>query len=288
MGEYLMAIVFRANDSNLHCQGVTLVELVITMVIASLATAAIIMAFRSQNVSSLTQEAATMMQQNTMAAMDSMTHELRMAGYDPTGSDTPGFITASSSLIRFTADLNGDGDVNDANEDISYGFKTSSPSDDTDMNGIANDPPGVADLRRDTGGGMMSMAENIEAFNFAYAYDFDGDGILDTSAGGNTIWAFHSGGVWFNLDINDDGFIDATDGPGVGNSGSITGVSTGTSFNINDVRAIKIWILARSNRQDATYNNTNTYVVGRQVITPNDKFYRRLLTTIVTCRNLGL
>lgn len=266
------------------------------MVIASFATAAIIMAFRSQDASSIVQETVTSMQQNTIAAMDIMSQELRMAGYDPTGTGTPGFITASSSLIRFTADLNGDGDVNDANEDISYGFKTSSPSDDDDMNGIANNPPGVADLRRDTGGGMQSMSEGVEAFNFAYAYDSNGDGILDQytlTTGANTgqqrtIWAFHSGGVWYNLDTNKDGSIDAADGPGLGNSGAIAGVDTGTPFNVNDVRAVKIWILARSDRQDAKYNNTNTYVVGRQVITPNDKFYRRLLTTTVSCRNQGL
>lgn len=251
-------------------RGMTLVELMIAMVLSSFAIAAIVMSFRSQDASSLVQEAVTSMQQNNGAAMDIMTKEIRMAGYDPTESGTPAILTATSSSLRFTADLNGDGDTNDTNdtnEDVTYGFTAAN-----DANGDGVADSGAAELGRKTGAGtLQDMAENIQAINFAYAYDSNGDGVLETS-GGNTIWAFNSGGT----DINGDGVIDALDGP------------TGSSFNLSDIRAIKIWILARSDRQDAKYSNTNTYTVGRQVITPNDKFYRRLLTSTVTCRNLGM
>lgn len=248
----------------------------------------------------MVQETVTAMQQNNAAAMNIITKELRMAGYDPTESGIPGFITASPSLINFTTDLNGDGDVLDANENISYGFRitaalsdTPPDDDDPDRNGIAD--AGVADLRRDTGGGMQSMAEGIQAFNFAYAYDANGDGILDqyTIPVGNpnagqqrTIWAFHSGGIWYDLDTNSDGDIDALDD--TNGDGVIEGRNTTTPFNINDVRATRIWILARSNRVDSKHTDSNTYVVGRRVLIPNDKFYRRLLTTTVTCRNMGI
>lgn len=307
-------------------QGMTLVELMIAMVISSFVVAAIVMAFRSQQSSSLVQEAVTAMQQNNAAAMYIMSKELRMAGYDPTESATSppaagynttfaipaatpsviSMITATSSSLRFTADLNGDGDVDDpsgtagadANEDVTYGFRT---ADDANGDGIADS--GLADLRRKTGNGtgsgMLPMAENIHAINFAYAYDADGDGVLDQytlSTGPNTgqlrtIWAYNSGGAtptWFNLDTNGDGAIDETDGPGAGGTGAITGTNTTTAFDINDIRAVKIWILARSTRQDSKYSNTNTYTVGRQVITPNDRYYRRLLTSSVTCRNMGI
>ena len=287
----------------------TLVELMIAMALSSFAIAAIVMAFRSQDASSLLQETMTDMQQNNSSAIYIMAKELRMAGYDPTENGTspptagydltallPGVIpantiamlTATDTTIRFTADLNGDGDVDDPsgtadedpNEDITFGFRT---VDDADGNGIAD--AGVAELRRGTGGGMAAMAENIEAVNFAYAYDANGDGDLETTAG-NTIWAFNSGGTWFNLDSNADGTIDAqddTDGDGVN-----IGVTTGDAFDINDIRAVKVWVLARSDRADTRYTNSNTYVVGRQVITPGDRFYRRLLSTTVTCRNLGM
>ena len=281
-------------------QGMTLIELMIAMVFSSFVIAAIVMAFRSQETSSLVQETVTAMQQNNAAAMNIMTRELRMAGYDLTESGIPGFTTASSSLINFTADLNDDGDVSDTNENISYGFKiTADPSDtfpdddDSDRNGIAN--AGVADLRRDTGGGMQSMAEGIQAFNFAYAYDANGDGILDqyTIPVGNpnagqqrTIWAFDSGGIWYDLDTNSDGDLDALDD--TNGDGVIDGRNTTTTSSVSDVRAVRIWILARSNRKDSKLTDTNTYVVGRRVLIPNDRFYRRLLTTTVTCRNMGL
>lgn len=274
-----------------HQQGITLVELMLAMALSGFAIAAIVMAFRSQNASSLIQETVTDMQQNNSAAMDIMTRELRMAGYDPTESTLPAIIAATSSTFHFTADLTRNGVVTDANENVAYGFKA---TDDTDGNGVAD--AGIANLGRNTGGGFMEMAENIEAINFAYAYDSNNDGNLDTytlTSGPNvgqqrTIWAFPSGGIWFNIDTNGDGVIDASDGPGSGSTGVIAGSSTGTTVNLKDIRAIMIWILARSDRNDARTVNTTTYTVGRQVLTRNDRFYRRLLTSTVTCRNFGL
>ncbi len=321
MAKQRMAIT----DTSLYGrQGVTLIELMIAMVLSSFAIAAIVMAFRSQESSSLVQEAVTVMQQNNAAAMDIMTKELRMAGYDPTESKTSppatgyattdaipaatpstiAMITASSATLRFTADLNGDGDVDDPstalspaipdpNEDVTYGF---SAANDANGDGIADS--GAADLGRKTGNGagsnMLPMAENIQAINFAYAYDANGDGILDqyTLAAGpyagqqRTIWAFHSGGIWYDLDTNSDGVIDALDD--TNGDGAIEGRNTTTPSSVNDVRAIRIWILARSNRADSKITDTNTYVVGRRVLTPNDRYFRRILSTTVTCRNMGI
>ena len=270
----------------------TLVELMITMVLSSFAIAAIIMAFRSQESSSLVQETVTTMQQNNTAAMNIMMQELRMAGYDPTESGVPSMLTATSSSIRFTADLTGDGDIGDSNEDVTYGFTTAADPDGDGL--IANG--GVTELGRNTGGGLQDMAAGIAAINFAYAYDSNEDGILDQytlTTGPNTgqlrtIWAFNNAGTWFNLDSNGDGLVDASDGPGAGGNGSIAGVTTGTPFNIAYIRSVRIWILACSERKDSGHTNANTYTVGRLVVTPNDRFYRRLLTSTVTCRNLGL
>ena len=55
-----------------------------------------------------------------------MVHDLRMAGLDPKKLEDPldaagaGFVTATSSDLRFTADTNYDGDLNDPFEDIRY------------------------------------------------------------------------------------------------------------------------------------------------------------------------
>ncbi|GAG11101.1 unnamed protein product, partial [marine sediment metagenome] len=62
-----------------------------------------------------------------------------------------------------------------------------------------------------------------------------------------------------------------------------------------DIRAVRIWMLARTGRGDDKFANTRTYTVGSKVITPNtdanlnnDNLRMRLLETTVKCRNMGL
>ncbi|MBU0462919.1 MAG: PilW family protein, partial [Proteobacteria bacterium] len=56
------------------------------------------------------------------------------------------------------------------------------------------------------------------------------------------------------------------------------------------IRSIRITMLARGDRADQKFVNTHTYTTpGGQNWGPyNDNFRRRLLTTTVKCRNLGL
>ncbi|MBW1743808.1 MAG: hypothetical protein JRJ47_10345 [Deltaproteobacteria bacterium] len=64
------------------------------------------------------------MQENLRAGMQKMARELPMAGRDPTGTAGAGLVQADSEIIRFTIDLNGDGDVSDADEDVTYALDT--------------------------------------------------------------------------------------------------------------------------------------------------------------------
>jgi type IV pilus assembly protein PilW len=56
------------------------------------------------------------------------------------------------------------------------------------------------------------------------------------------------------------------------------------------IRSIRVTMLARTERQDKNFMNTRTYTTpGGQNWGPyNDNFRRRLLTTSVKCRNMGL
>ena len=267
--------------------GFTLIELLVAMAITGIVAGAIYTAFQSQQKSYLIQDQVTEMQQNLRAAMDIMVREIRMAGYDPTQSSGASISTNSTGImIQVTMDINSDKDCSDSNENITYGF---SNANDANADGIAD--AGAANLgRRNTGGGFQPIAENIQAIGFAYAYDADGDDNLDTSAGGDIIWAVDTDGDgnWDNLDTDGDGDIDADDGPGIGNNGVINGTGTGTAVDTSQIRAVRIWILARVKRPDPDFVNTNTYIVGANVITPNDGFRRRLLTSTVKCRNMGL
>jgi len=102
----------------------TLVELMIAMAAGLIVLGAIIGAFLSQSKSYEREAQVVEMQENARAGMQMMISELLMAGYDPTGNAGAGIVAASTDSIRFTMDLNGDEDVSDANEDITYALDT--------------------------------------------------------------------------------------------------------------------------------------------------------------------
>jgi len=322
-------------NSGSNTLGFTLIELLITMAISSVVIAAIFTVYQSQQKSYIVQDQVAEIQQSIRAATQLITAEFRLAGYDTTGSAGAGLTMASSNQFGFTADITGgegdgidndndtiidnaeesvygDGATDDANEVVTIGF---SAANDADNNGIAN--AGYADLGRNTGGGFQPIAENIHAVAFAYAFDFadDDDSSLDTyNVGGNRqiIWAIDTNGnnmLDSNLDTNADGIIDADDfAAGFAGNGVITGspivyFNPASSLNNSpianvpkeNIRAVRIWILAGTGRGSVGFTNSFTYTVGNKVITPgndadptNNDHIMRLASIIVKCKNLGL
>ncbi|HBN26506.1 MAG TPA: hypothetical protein DD405_03440 [Desulfobacteraceae bacterium] len=283
-------------------KGFTIVELLIAIAISSVVMAGIYAVFESQKRTYLTQEEVVEMQQNLRAGIDMMADEIRMAGYDPNDIEGLGIddiaprdinnnadaAITGNGFIKLSSDRNGDGILADT-EKISFSIY--------DFPVIA--PDGTLDLGRTIGGGgRQPLAQNIEAMGFAFAFDADGNGDLDTDAGGNIIWASDSDGdndLDINLDTDGDGDIDAADGPGIGNTGLIGGQALGTDVVPDDIRAVRIYLLAKSGRRDSTIVNNFTYVVGHKVINPltdadpaNNNLRMRLLVTTVKCRNLEL
>ena len=285
--------------SNKH--GFTIIELLIALAISGIVSAALITTFLSQQKSYVVQENVAGMQQNLRGGMEMMTREIRLAGYDRNNAGGMGILDISPRDINDSIDvtMNGNGAVQ-----VAADFNNNGLSDASDIISFSiadspiGTPDGNLDLTRDAGAGRQLLAENIEAMGVAFAYDEDGDGNLDVSAGGNVIWAVDSDGdndLDLNLDTNDDGDIDSTDGPGVSGNGLITGSAIVPNINIGDIRAVRIWLLARTDREDREYVNGHTYVVGHKVISPstdgnanNDAYRMRLLTTTMKCRNLGL
>ena len=148
-------------------QGFTLIELLIAMAIALVVIATLSNAFTFSRKTYNLQEQIAEMTQSARAALDMISREVKMAGYDPTRTLTLGTtvgVPYSSSQLEIRADLNGDGDTSDSHEIIIY------TEDSTNKQ-----------IDRATGGGSSQpFAENIESFSFQY-YDEDGNATTTSS-----------------------------------------------------------------------------------------------------------
>ena len=149
-------------------RGFTLVELLIGMLVGLIVLGALASTFIIQSRSLDVQEQVAEMVQTARAAMDMISREVRMAGYDPSLASTGIVgIPYDASQLQILADLNNDGNTDgpypdDKNEDVIYTYDN--PNDRID---------------RDTGGGGQPFAENIQTFTFQY---LEADGVTTTTS----------------------------------------------------------------------------------------------------------
>ncbi len=295
----------KMRDLNMHPmqiarKGFTLVEMLVAMAVGSIVMVSIYTAYVNHQRSHVTQQLVVDMQQNARAALSLMKREIRMAGYDPWATDgvdndgangiddewetaNAGFYAAGEGAkayaVQFEADLNADGDDDDTNENVRYQIVNGTELERRSQNESGTHQTGI-------------IAYDIEAIGFAYAFDNDGDGELDLSAGGNIIWAFDSNPGDDKLDQivddNDDGVVDENDTPGGVNM-------AGPQIDIEKIRAVRIWLLARTRQPIKGHADNRNYAVGAVQKGPAtdgtswDPRYRRLLlSTTVYCRNMGL
>lgn len=283
--------------SPLNKKGFTVVELLVAVAISGVVAIGIWSAYKSQRRLMSAQEVVTDLQQNIRSAIFTMTQDIRMAGYDPTMNGNFGITfvgfrdlndvnnAAGNSALQFTADYDGDGLVAGNGETVTFSLYEFGAAAGT-----------ITDLARNSGGGRQLLAQNIQAIGLAYAYDVNNDKALDTytTTGGTQqiIWAIDSdndGTLDRRLDRNGDGVITNTDGSGPGLNELIVGTNIINPVAMEDVRAVHIWILAAEDAgEHAEHYDPDTYVVGRQIITPRDNLRRRLVETTVQCKNMGL
>ena len=129
--------------------GFTLIELLAGILISAIILAGLYSVFFSQQKAYSAQEQVAEMNQNIRAALDLMTREIRLAGYKTSTSTFNGIATATSNSIQILADLNQDGDVADADENIIYTYNS-----------------GTMQICRNGVG--LPVADNITSLSFQY------------------------------------------------------------------------------------------------------------------------
>ena len=150
--------------------GFTLVELLIGVAVAGLVGALIATAFSSYQSSFTQQNQVATVQEDVGGALYLVEKETRMAGYDPTQHAGAGVLYAMNSTLSFSADYNGDGDIN-GTERITYALY--------DYVGI-DGASGMnrSDLGRRQGNGAFQLvARNIDTF-IVEAFDSDGNQVF--------------------------------------------------------------------------------------------------------------
>ena len=258
--------------------GFTLIELLVAMVTGIIVLAGIYASFDSQQKIYTKESQVVDAEQNVRAAAHFMVREIRLAGMNQTGNADARFHIAGPHSIRFTLDRNDDGDVLDTDEDITYRFSVSDAAD-TDGDGYADS--GAAPIARVTTG-EDRLAEDIHALGFAYAFDDNNDGVLDyvdadgdsVLDAGEEIWAYDS-----SVPPVVDGTLDKN---------NATGAALASAVTFDKIRAVRVWILARTRNPLRDSSGLKNFTVGDKPVNVTDNFKYRLLTTTVKCRNMGL
>lgn len=234
--------------------GFTLVELMVAVAIAGIVIVALSSVYVSQRRSATAQDQVAEMQQGVRAGLDIMTHEIRMAGYDPRHTAGTGITAATVNNLAFSMVADTDMQDNDADavideadeiETVIYTIYDAYTATDTD----------ALDLGRNVSllglpATNQPVAENIDAIEFYYTL---ADGTQTTAPTAAQLADIRAVQVsllaranWPDPDFfNNDSYT-----PASGNTWDLNGANAGNA--------------------------------------PNDNFRRRLFITTIQCRNMGL
>lgn len=259
--------------------GFTLVELMISMLVGIIVLGSGYMTYVGQQRTSTVQRDLARMQQNLRAAMYMIKNDIRNCGRDGQMNGTVGIQTITHQAT--VQPDNGDATL--------YPALTLSSMQDVDGDGIADsaaiqtivyqlrdmDANGRYELRRQVDGGNPELVvDGIDDLSFAFAYDADNDGDLDrfnSQPNNNVIWAIDTNAdnrLDTNIDNVSDGIVDLNDDTNGDNVIDATDGNLGITVSPNAIRAVRIWLLARSRVHDLRSVNDGPFVVGHHVFRP--------------------
>lgn len=304
--------------------GLTLIELMIAMTIGVFLVGGAMLIFVNSSDARRTNDDVSRMQENTRFAMEMLQPDVRMAGLwgltnitglldGHAGSPNELAAIAGDCASRWYIDLNVPITAfNDNNPYSATCLPASEYLDDTDILVVRHASSEVAGaltngaiyIRSDATRGMVfegsappnpadftAGAEDHRLLAHAYyvrPYTFAaGDGLpslrrlvlSDDGAGGTTITdeevvsGIEDFQVQFGVDDTGDGSINRYKNP------------EAPGLLVDDIVAVRIWLMVRSTRGELGYLDTATYNYGSKSFQPNDNVRRMLTSTTITLRN---
>jgi type IV pilus assembly protein PilW len=135
--------------------GFSMIEMVLALAAVAIMFSAIYAGFERLNRSYAAENVKAGTQQSARIGVEMMVQDIRLAGLNPLGTAGAGIVAdPTPTLLRFTADLNFDGDTNDPFEDITYDLSGTTLRQ-TNRNDLVNPNPEV-------------LLENVSELIFTY------------------------------------------------------------------------------------------------------------------------
>lgn len=299
-----------------------MVETLVAMALASVVLGAIFLTFKSQQDSYIVQTQISATQQNARAALYMVTRDIQMAGYYTNfvsrnyrmdWDDLDGDKESIRPLIYARNNITGRNDGIKDNTDLIVIVKASDDGRQLagDEKGVGNVVAGslrdVDNLRK--GKCALLVKNDLSAAEFFEVQENSGDMIVpfmlhQSYEAGD--WIYRADVIVYHVD--DDRAHPSLRRKNLGaNEGAqvvaeniddlqfryllksgewVDGEATG--FTGNDVRAVEVFLLARTSDTNRGYIDSTAYTIGDRNYVPGDGYRRRLLHSVVKTRNIGL
>jgi hypothetical protein len=154
--------------------GTTIVEIVVGLAVGAVLVAGILILVEQAQKTYMHSSEVTDLQQNVRVGMDRVTHIIQAAGVNPTnlpwggavGTNDPAFTAfreAGRNCIRVYADLNGDGDVQDTDENVFFHWSTTAGAPLNEQRGTSAGQPDAGMVWVTAGTGPEELARDVVA-----------------------------------------------------------------------------------------------------------------------------
>ena len=251
--------------------GFTLIEVLVVLALTGVIMSSVYGIYIATIQAATDDEDRVEIQQSQRFSIDFMMRELRHIGYDLDETDQPTLVAAGADYIYFTADMNGDGALDDANEHIIFC--------------VSNDGRGVRSLG-------YYATNNVG--NTGFTFDASGNitvNPIDTDNDGfSNLDHTHPGLA--DHDTSGMATIEALEFNYTLSDGTETTTPTLNNEDLNAVREIDISLLTRAENSDSNFDATQlafqTASGANWAGFANDGFRRMILVSTVRLRNMGI